>query len=135
MANNTTNKLSILLDASVCRNDGHGEAGGLGSGCSSRRERSGGAGGGGERADGSADTIAQQLQQLQTINQTQIETMEANTQALTQNTSSKGTSARIDGELGGQHALRRLGLGLGLSPLISGLVSLFGGGESSQPRR
>jgi hypothetical protein len=76
-------------------------------------------------------TITQQLQQLQTINQTQIESIEANTAAVGQSTSGKGS--------GGSSTASTIGstlesvFGLGLSPLISGLVSLFGGGGSSQP--
>jgi len=39
-------------------------------------------------------TISDQLQQLQTINQTQIDQMQLNTDALTQNTSGKGQRRR-----------------------------------------
>jgi hypothetical protein len=76
-------------------------------------------------------TITQQLQQLQTVNQTQMETMEANTAALSQNTGAKGTSGSSTASTIG-NTLESV-FGLGLSPLISGLVSLFGGGGSSQP--
>jgi len=76
-------------------------------------------------------TITQQLQQLQTVNQTQMETMEANTAALSQNTSAKGSSGSSTASTIGS-TLESV-FGLGLSPLISGLVSLFGGGGSSQP--
>ena len=76
-------------------------------------------------------TITQQLQQLQTINQTQIETLEANTAAVGQNTSTKGSSGASTASTIGS-TLESV-FGLGLSPLISGIVSLFGGGESSQP--
>jgi hypothetical protein len=77
-------------------------------------------------------TITQQLQQLQTINQTQIATMQTNTQAVSQNTSVKaqGGGSSTASNIG--NTLQDvLGFGLGLSPLISGLVSLFGGGGSS----
>ncbi len=98
---------------------------------------SGGSGGSGGTAGSGAltqqlTTITQQLQQLQTVNQTQMETLEANTAAVSQNTSTKGSS-------GGSSTASTIGstlesvFGLGLSPLISGLVSLFGGGGSSQP--
>jgi hypothetical protein len=76
-------------------------------------------------------TITQQLQQLQSINQTQVETLVANTQAVAQNSTAKGSS--------GESTVTKVGstleniFGLGLSPLVSGLVSLFGGGSSSQP--
>ncbi len=76
-------------------------------------------------------TITQQLQQLQQINQTEIDTIAANTQAVGQNTGAKGSSGESTGrKVGG--VLEDV-FGLGLSPLISGLVSLFGGGGSSQP--
>ncbi len=78
-------------------------------------------------------TITQQLQQLQTINQTQIQTLEANTTAVGQNTSTKGSSGESTASSVGSDLESALGFGLGLSPLISGLVSLFGGGGSSQP--
>jgi hypothetical protein len=76
-------------------------------------------------------TIAQQLTQLQTVNQTQIDTLTANTQALVQNTSTKGTSGSTASSVGSTIE-SVLGFGLGLSPLISGLASLFGGGGSAQ---
>jgi hypothetical protein len=76
-------------------------------------------------------SLTQQLQQLQTINQTQIQTLEANTTALGQNTSAKGSTGESTGSKVGS-TLEDV-FGLGLSPLISGLVSLFGGGGSSQP--
>jgi hypothetical protein len=73
-------------------------------------------------------SITQQLQQLQTVNQTQIETMEENTLAVAQNSTSKGDSAGSTASSVGSTIAGVLGFGLGLSPLISGLVSLFGGG-------
>jgi hypothetical protein len=77
-------------------------------------------------------TITQQLQQLQSINQAQVTTLEANTQAVDQNTSTKGSGGESTASKVGS-ALENV-FGLGLSPLISGLVSLFGGGGgSSQP--
>lgn len=76
-------------------------------------------------------SITQQLQQLETTNQTQIETMQENTQAVTQNTSTKGSSGGSTAKSVGNTLESVLGFGLGLSPLISGLVSLFGGGGGS----
>lgn len=75
-------------------------------------------------------TITQQLQQLETINQTQIETMQQNTQAIAQNTSEKGQNGPSAKSVGSTIE-SVLGFGLGLSPLISGLMSLFGGGGGS----
>jgi hypothetical protein len=78
-------------------------------------------------------TITSQLQELQTINQSQMTSIEANTSAVTANTTTKsaggGTSTASSV---GSTLLDVLGLGSGLSPLISGLVSLFGGGGNNQ---
>jgi hypothetical protein len=96
-----------------------------------------GSGGSGTGSGGSGaltqqlTTITQQLQQLQTVNQTQMETLEANTAALSQNTGAKGSSGSSTASTIGS-TLESV-FGLGLSPLISGLVSLFGGSGSSQP--
>ena len=45
-------------------------------------------------------TITQQLQQLQTVNQTQMQTMEANTQAVTQNTARRASGASTASTVG-----------------------------------
>ena len=76
-------------------------------------------------------TITTQLQELQTVNQSQMESIEANTSALGANTSAKGSGTSTAGSVG-DTLLDVLGLGSGLSPLISGLVSLFGGGGGGQ---
>jgi hypothetical protein len=76
-------------------------------------------------------TITSQLQQLQTINQSQLQSIEANTNAVAANTSTKGSGSSTASSIGNT-LLDVFGLGSGLSPLISGLVSLFGGGGSSQ---
>lgn len=79
-------------------------------------------------------TLAQQLQQLQAINQADAETIKANTQAVAHNNAanvqngSSSAASTIGNTIKGV-----LGFGLGVSPLISGLMSLFGGGESTQP--
>ena len=80
--------------------------------------------------NGQLTTITQQLQQLETVNQTQIEAMQQNTQAVAQSTSTKGQSGST-GKSVGSTLESVFGFGLGLSPLISGLVSLFGGGGGS----
>ncbi len=96
--------------------------------------------GGGSSQD-SAQQLAQQFQQLQSVAQAETETIQANTQAINQNTTQAGQGT------GGASALRgagstiesALGLGTGLSPLISGVVNLFsgifggGGGQQSVP--
>jgi hypothetical protein len=76
-------------------------------------------------------SLTQQIQQLQTINQQQIQTEQENTQALAQS-ASKSSGGSQAGSIGSTIE-SVLGFGLGLSPLISGLVSLFGGGGQSQP--
>jgi hypothetical protein len=76
-------------------------------------------------------TITSQLQELQTINQAQMQSIEANTSAVSANTTTKGSAASTAGSVGNT-LLDVLGLGSGLSPLISGLVSLFGGGGGGQ---
>ena len=75
-------------------------------------------------------TITSQLQQLQSINQSQMASVVANTGALNTNTSSKASGTSTAGSVGNT-LLDVLGLGSGLSPLISGLISLFGGGGSA----
>ena len=75
-------------------------------------------------------TITSQLQQLQAVNQSQMASVVANTGALNTNTSSKASGTSTAGSVGNT-LLDVLGLGSGLSPLISGLISLFGGGGSS----
>ena len=87
--------------------------------------------GGNSAAADSLTAIGQQLQELQTINQTQIDTMKANTTAVSQNTVSKSGGSTASSV--GTTLLDVLGIGSGLSPLISGIISLFAGGGSSQP--
>src|SRR5260370_104740 len=86
----------------------------------------------GQVLTGQLTTITTQLQALQTINQSQMESIVANTSALNTNTSTKSSGASTAGSIGNT-LLDVLGLGSGLSPLISGLISLFGGGGGSQP--
>lgn len=77
--------------------------------------------------------VSQQLQGLNSSTQTQSETTAANTQAVAENTSShaggesKGTARTI-----GNFAQSFFGSGLGLSPLLSGLIRLFTGGSAPQ---
>ena len=83
-----------------------------------------------------SDTLTQlnqQLQQLQTIGQAQTQATTDNTQAVAQNTSqqSQGGSSTL-GTIG-ETLSNTFGIGSALSPLISGIVSLFGGGSPSQP--
>jgi hypothetical protein len=94
-------------------------------------------GGGGDAASSQvSDTLTQlnqQLTQLQTVGQAQTQATTDNTQAVAQNTSqqSQGGSSTL-GTIG-ETLSNTFGIGSALSPLISGIVSLFGGGSSSQP--
>jgi hypothetical protein len=73
----------------------------------------------------------QQISQLQAAYQQQADLITANTQAIESNTSSKGSS--VASAMGGV-ASSFLGGGLGLlSPLISGIESLFGGNSAPAP--
>jgi hypothetical protein len=81
-----------------------------------------------------SDTLSQlnqQLVQLQTVGQAQTQATTDNTQAVTQNTTqqSQGGSSTL-GTIG-QTLSSTFGIGSALSPLISGIVSLFGGGGST----
>ncbi len=71
--------------------------------------------------------LADQLQQLQTASQAATASMQASSQR-TSRSSSGGASS---GQSIGSTLLDVLGGGLALSPLISGIASLFGGGGSS----
>jgi hypothetical protein len=76
-------------------------------------------------------TIASQLQELETINQSQMQSIEAVTSAATTTGSKSGSTGASTASPLGSTLLDVLGLGSGLSPLISGLVGLFGGGGGS----
>lgn len=75
--------------------------------------------------------LVQQLQQLESVSQTEAESVRANTQAVSQNTAQLGQSGSSTAGRVGSALQSGLGLGLGLSPLITGLLGLFGGGSSS----
>jgi hypothetical protein len=128
MANkSSSNQISALLEQSL--------AGISGTRVQSPTGSSGGSDSGASQTSAMTEqlqSLTQQLQQLQTVNQTQITAMQQNTQAVTQSASSKaqGSSGSVGGSIGST-LLNFLGLGSGLSPLISGLTSLFGGGGSS----
>ncbi len=76
--------------------------------------------------------LTAQITSLASIQQTQISATQENTQAVSQNTTTKGGSGSSMGSVVGGIASSVLGGGLGLSPIITGLMSLFGGGSSSQ---
>jgi hypothetical protein len=74
-------------------------------------------------------SLTTQISSLTSIQQSQISALQDNTQALTQSTTSKTSSGSSVGSTVASAASSFLGGGLSsLSPLISGLLSLFGGG-------
>jgi hypothetical protein len=79
--------------------------------------------------------VTQQLQQLQTVSQVQADAVEQNTDAVLNNTATRTTSSggTSTADTVASIASSVLGSGLGLIPLISGLVGLFSGGSSSPP--
>jgi hypothetical protein len=87
-------------------------------------------GGGNSALNDQLTTITTQLQALQTINQSQMASIVANTSAVSANTGSKSSGSSTAGSVG--NTLLDV-FGSGLSPLISGLIGLFGGGGSSPP--
>lgn len=77
-------------------------------------------------------SLASQITTLNSTQQTQIGVLQDNTQAITQNTTTKGGGSSA-GATAGNIASSVLGGGLSLSPLISGLLSLFGGDSGQVP--
>ena len=75
-------------------------------------------------------TLTTQLEALQAVNLSQVQSVEANTTAVSANTGTRGSGASTASSIG-DTLLNALGLGSTLSPLISGLASLFGGGGST----
>jgi hypothetical protein len=78
--------------------------------------------------------LNQQLVQLQTVGQAQAEATANNTQAVDQNTTQHAQGGTSTAGTIGQTLSSAFGIGSAISPLISGIVSLFGGGGgSSEP--
>jgi hypothetical protein len=74
-------------------------------------------------------SLTTQITSLTSIQQSQISALQDNTQAVTQNTTLKGSSGSSVGSTVESVASSFLGGGLSsLSPLLGGLLSLFGGG-------
>jgi hypothetical protein len=72
--------------------------------------------------------LAAQISSLSSNQQTLISATQDNTQAVTQNTSTKGSGGSSFASTVGSIASSLFGGGLGLSPIVSGLLDLFGGG-------
>ncbi len=73
--------------------------------------------------------LTSQITSLSAAQQTQTGATQDNTQAVSQNTNAKSSGSSIGGTVGSV-AMSLLGGGLSLSPIISGLMKLFGGGGS-----
>ena len=84
----------------------------------------------GAGVDAQVSGLAQQLGDLKTAQQNQLDKLVENTQALTQNTSSR-SSGTGSGTSGTGIASTILSA-TGLSPIITGLLGLFGGGSNRQ---
>jgi hypothetical protein len=77
-------------------------------------------------------SLATQMTTLTSIQQTQFGATQDNTQALLQNTIAQSSSGASVGSTVSNIASTVLGGGSILSPILSGLMSLFSGGDSSQ---
>jgi hypothetical protein len=75
-------------------------------------------------------TLASQVGSLASVQQSQVSATQDNTQALGQNTTTKGSGGSAGSTAGG---IASSILGSGLSPIITGLLSLFGGGSTQNP--
>ena len=75
-------------------------------------------------------SLAAQISGLNSTQQAAVTAIQGNTQAVTQNTSSKGSGSSVASQAGGV-AESLFGGALSLSPIISGIMSLFGGGSSA----
>jgi hypothetical protein len=78
--------------------------------------------------DGAAQ-LTTQLEQLKTTSQSQADAVAQNTQAVLQNTIAQAISGGRSGGVGGVFS-KVVGSRMGLAPLLSGLVRLFGGGNN-----
>lgn len=76
-------------------------------------------------------SLTTQISSLSSTQQSQISALQDNTQAVAQNTTTKGSSGSSIASTVESAASSFLGGGLSLSPLIGGLLSLFGGGSQT----
>jgi hypothetical protein len=76
--------------------------------------------------------LSEQLVQLQTVSEAQVQSTQENTRALEKGTTqtSQSSGESVLGSIGSTLG-NIFGSGLGISPLISGIVSLFGGGSDA----
>ena len=78
------------------------------------------------------DDLTKSLSTLISASRIQYEALTTNTQAVTQNTTTHQAGGGVASRVGGT-ASNFLGGGFGLSPLLSGLLGLFGGSNKSEP--
>jgi hypothetical protein len=76
---------------------------------------------------------AQQVAGLTASNQHLVDVINSNTQAVLQNSSARGSGGTSTASTVGSIAGAIFGSGLGLIPLVSSLVGLFGGGSDAAP--
>jgi hypothetical protein len=113
------NDLLGQLAASTGSGTGGGAGGTIGSGLSQS---------GNSDVTQQLTSLTTQITSLTSVQQSQINALQDNTQAVGQNTSSKASSGTSVGSTVESAASSFLGGGLGsLSPLIGGILSLFGG--------
>jgi len=72
-----------------------------------------------------------QLAQVQSAIQAQLDSLVSNTQAVIENTSAKSSGGSTAANIAGGFASSILGGGI-LGPIVTGLMSLFGGGSNDQ---
>jgi len=75
-------------------------------------------------------SLVSQISGLNSTEQAAVTAIQGNTQAVTQNTSSKGSGSSVASQAGGM-AESLFGGALSLSPILSGIMSLFSGGSNS----
>jgi hypothetical protein len=75
--------------------------------------------------------LIDQMQRLQTVQEAATEATLSQTQVVKSITPTSSTSSTSTGDSLGGTVLNSISSGLGLSPLISGILSLFGGGDNS----
>jgi hypothetical protein len=76
---------------------------------------------------------ARQVAGLVSTNQTLVDTLQTNTTAIQQNAAAQGSTGGSTASTVGSVASAVFGSGLGLIPLVSSLVGLFGGGSEAPP--
>lgn len=79
------------------------------------------------------DSLNRQLDQLRRASQAEAEAVRENTEAIQVNTASQGSGALSQATQIARGSLGGFGVGLTLSPLLRGLLELFGRGKKEEP--